>query len=405
MARHTPAFAPITPAQARLTPLPSSQQQNAARTVVEEGRKRARSLIYGADGAFRGLADRRQQLERLVRQTGTQFSGIGGNWGGNHNNNNNHHGFNWHGRGEDDDDDGHDEGFVDPSWGVAPGVHVVLRGRADMAYQAAVANLMTMSVALKSNATFVDPSVPIVIILSWMGARQSHLAKYKRFYEDLGYEVHTVMNDLRTAIFPPASSAQARKIAQLIADQPSDRPVFVHAFSIGTGIYGLLLDSIRHEKEKFDMFRERVTGVVFDSGPAPIFPKDVAKGLHTVCPMVSKAIWEPIASAFFFLTKARKCYGRSEDALRKRQFPAPQLYFYSGDDKVIANLQGSVEEFIEKNKQRGLEVYNKFWEKSVHASHLKMHPDEYLANLSTFLNRCMEVRKQKGALPAPTGVQ
>lgn len=391
MSRHTIAFAPITPTSARLTPQ-CSQQHNAARTVVEEGRKRARSLIYGADGAFRGLADRRQQLERLVRQTGTQFSGIGGNWGGNNN-----HRFGWHGSG-DGDGDGHDDGFVDPSWGVAPGVHVILRGRSDMAYQAAVANIMAMSVALKSSAPFVDPSVPIVIILSWMGARQSHLEKYRRFYEDLGYEVHTVMNDLRTAIFPPASSAQARRIEQLIADQPADRPVFVHAFSIGTGIYGLLLDSIRHEKEKFDMFRQRVTGVVFDSGPAPIFPKDVAKGLHTVCPMVSKAIWEPIAAAFFYLTMARKCYGRSEDALRKTQFPVPQLYFYSGDDKVIPNLQGAVEEFIEKNKQRGLEVYNKFWEKSVHASHLKMHPDEYLANLSTFLNRCMEVRKEKGAL-------
>lgn len=396
------AFAPITPV-APVAPLSTpcrasprmcaaASPHNPARVVVEEGRKRARSLMYGAGGAFRGLADRRQQLERLMLRT--PFNSIGGFRGG--------AGGHGNGGGDHHDHDEDDDGNVDPSWGVAPGVHVLLRGKTDLAYQAAVANLIAMSAVLKSNAVLVDPSVPVVVILSWMGARHAHLSKYTKFYEDLGYEVHTVVNDLKTAIFPPASRAQANRIAQFIADQPAERPVFVHAFSIGTGIYGLLLDSMRHEKEKLDMFRQRVTGVVFDSGPAPIFPKDVAKGLHLVCPMISKAIWEPIASMFFFVTKARQFYGRSEDALRKVQFPVPQLYFYSGDDKVIPNLKGSVEEFIDKNKQRGVEVYNKFWEKSVHASHLKMHPDEYMANLSSFIHRCMEVRNEKQLTAAAT---
>lgn len=391
------AFAPTAVTnRANLSTLSASLNASSARTVVEQGRKRARSLMYGAGGAFRGLADRRQRFEHLMR---AQFSSGGSNRNNNGNGNNNNRNNN----GGDDDE----EYYVDPSWGVAPGVHVVLRGRADAAYRAGVANLMAMSAALaaNANATFVDPTTPVVLILSWMGARQKHLSKYRKFYEDLGYEVHFIFNDLKTAIFPPASKAQARRVGKFIEDQPDGRPVFVHAFSIGTGIYGLLLDSLRHERERFDSLRQRVTGVVFDSGPAPIFPKDVAKGLHTVCPMISKKCWEPIASLFFYLTKARTFYGRSEDALRKTQFPVPQLYFYSGDDKVISNLQGAVEEFIEKNKQRGVEVYNKFWENSVHASHLKVHPDEYLANLSIFLNRCMEVRNANTQLAieaAPT---
>lgn len=374
---------------------------NAARTVVEEGRKRARTLMYGAGGAFRGLADRRLEFERLMRASFSNgfggplgHDGGPGGWGG------------LGGRGGRDDDAHDDEFNVDPSWGIAPGVHVVLRGKADATYRAAVANLLAMSTALTSAAapSFVDPTTPVVLILSWMGAQQKHLARYRQFYEDLGYEVHYVLNDLRTAIVPSASRAQAKKVGQFIEDQPAGRPVFVHAFSIGTGIYGLLLDSLRHEKERFDELRERVAGVVFDSGPAPIFPKDVAKGLHTVCPMISKAMWEPIASTFFFLTKARHFYSKSEDALRKIQFPVPQLYFYSGDDKIISNLKLAVEEFIDKNKQRGVEVYNKFWEKSVHASHLKVHPDEYLANLTSFINRCMEVRTNTSVEAAPSVV-
>lgn len=393
----TPAFTSL-PVAAKFAPqqqTPKTSPLHAPRQVVAEGRKRARALMYGAGGAFRGLASRRTRLAEMVR---LRAGGFGGGFGGK--------GFGSGGGPWWSHDD--DEGNVDPSWGAAPGVHVVMRGKSDEAYRAAVANIVAMGSALASASApgfVVDPSVPVVVILSWMGAQKKHLSKYKTFYESKGYEVHCVLNDLKTAMFPPASRAQAQRIADFIAGQPADRPVLIHAFSIGTGIYGLLLDSLRHEKEQLDQFRKKVVGVVFDSGPAPIFPNDVAKGLNTVFPVVSKAIWEPIVTAFFSVTRARKWYGQSEDALRKFQFPAPQLYFFSGDDQVIPNIQTAVEEFIEKNKQHGVEVYKKFWEKSVHASHLKIHPEEYLHNLSNFVNRCMEVRKEKLALPAPVVAQ
>lgn len=381
------AFALAAPAPARIAPTATTAPADRARVVVEQGRKRARALMYGAGGAFRGLADRRRSLERLMRASGFP-PGNGSN------------GFGGHDDGEDDDDFD-----VDPSWGVAPSAHLLLRGRSDATYRAAVQNLIAMSAALSTSVatppSFVDSSVPVVVILGWMGASRKHLSKYSKFYEDLGYEVHCIVNDLRTAIFPPASKAQAARVGAIINDQPDGRPVFVHAFSIGTGIYGLLLDSVQHEAEKFEQFTRKVTGVVFDSGPAPIFPKDVAKGLNTVCPIISKKLWEVVASSFFFVTKARFWYGKSEEALRQIQFPSPQLYFYSGDDKVIPNMKNAVEDFMDKNKQRGVEVYNKFWEKSVHASHMKMHREEYLANLSSFLDRCMEIRKQQEKVAAP----
>lgn len=388
-----PAFALSLPS-ARAAPamwLPSAL--DTPRHIVSLGRKRARALIHGAEGAFRDTMARRGQLEELYAMNGAgMFGGVGKGYGGS-----------GRGRWEDEEEGG---GDVDPSWGAAPSVHVLMRERCDEAYRVAVANLVAMSAALGPKGSLVgDPSVPVVLILSWMGAHKKHLKRYMKFYEDLGYEVHCVMNGLRTAVFPPVSKGQAKKVSEFIERQPEDRPVLIHAISIGTGIYGLVLDSLRHETEKLDMFRKKVVGVVFDSGPAPIFPHDVAKGLHTVCPIISKAIWEPIAKACFWVTKARHAFGRSEEALRGFQFPVPQLYFYSGDDKVIPGIKSAVEEFIEKNRQRGVEVYNKFWEKSVHASHLRVHPEEYLQNLSAFVTRCMELReKAAAALPKPVTV-
>jgi Eukaryotic protein of unknown function (DUF829) len=282
---------------------------------------------------------------------------------------------------------------ADPSWGAAPGVHVIMRGRSDQAYKLAVANLMALAAnAVPAFTAGGDPAVPLVIMLSWMGASHRSLARYRSFYEARGYEVHVIMNGLKTAIFPPASRKQADHVAAVIGGQHPDRPVFVHAFSIGTGIYGLFLDTLKHDLEKAQEVKNKVVGVIFDSGPAPIFPRDVAKGLHTVCPLISKAMWETAASVFFFCTQARKSFEKGEAALRTLQIPSPQLYFYSKDDKVIPNIHHAIEEFIDKNKQRGIEVYKTIWEKSIHATHLKMHPEEYLANLESFVHRCMELR-------------
>lgn len=333
--------------------------------VAEAPKRRVRELMYGAGGAFRGLA------------THIPRGGSGG-----------------YGKGGNGRDDGDEEFHVDPSWGLAPSVHVVMRRQSDEVYAALVANLIQMSQSIPVPFSG-DPTVPIVVMLSWMGASKKHLAKYTKFYEDMGYEVHCVLNGLRTAMLPRASREQAEKVERLIAAQPDGRPVFVHAFSIGTGIYGLVLDRVGGDLERLEALKRRVAGVVFDSGPAPIFPRDVAKGLHTVCPMISKAVWEPIAGAFFAVTRARKSFGKSEDALANNQFPSPQLYFYSLDDKVIPNVHHAIEGFIEKNQQLGVEVYNKWWKNSVHACHLKMHQEEYIANLEKFVKRCMQRRSHE----------
>lgn len=334
-----------------------------------------RGLLYGAGGAFNGLKTRRDQLVELVKKGGGRFGGKGG------------HGGTGDG-GDDWDDDG-----VDPSWGIAPVVHVLMRGRCDEAYRLMVANLVAMGRRLEKGVG-ADVNVPVVVILSWMGAQQKNLRRYTKIYEDLGYEVVCVLNDVKTAMWPSSSKEQAMKIGSFLEGQPEDRPVLIHAFSIGTGIYGLLLDSIRNEQEKFDRFRKQVVGVVFDSGPAPIFPDDVATAMHMVCPMFPKNVWQKVTQMFFWVSRARQSYGKSEDALRKSQFKAPQLYFYS-QDEVIPGMVTAVEEFMEKNKQRGVEVYKKFWDKSAHAMHLKLHPEEYAQNLNAFVTRCMELRKQQ----------
>ncbi|GAB0489671.1 hypothetical protein MMPV_000896 [Pyropia vietnamensis] len=313
--------------------------------------------------------------------------------------------------GEDDDAE---DGEFGRSAAQAPAVHVLLRQYKDggaMCEKMALAVGAIGSCLETSAAAFVvNPSAPVVILLSWMGAKSKSMKKYAEFYQSRGFEVHYVFNGFRTALVPNASRAQARRVASFLDAMPDEKPVFVHAFSIGTGIYGYMLDHLKSDVARFEAIQNKVRGVIFDSGPAPMLPSDVARGLHTVCPAVSRAVWATVAHGMFWLTQARENFIHAEDALRQVQFKRPQLYFYSTDDRVVSGINASVQDYIARNRALGLDVYHTIWEKSVHATHLKHHRDEYLSSLQRFLDRCMDAasdaaetaqRQARSILPVP----
>ncbi|KAF6003080.1 hypothetical protein F1559_003834 [Cyanidiococcus yangmingshanensis] len=88
-------------------------------------------------------------------------------------------------------------------------------------------------------AAFVgDSQRPVVILLSWLGAQHRHMSKYAEWYRARGYDVVTLFNGLQTALIPTFSRRQALRLLHLIDEIPENRPIVVHSFSIGTGIYG-----------------------------------------------------------------------------------------------------------------------------------------------------------------------
>ncbi|KAA8497954.1 Transmembrane protein 53 [Porphyridium purpureum] len=259
---------------------------------------------------------------------------------------------------------------------------------------------MNSLVASVADDQFIDSDKPLVVMLSWMGARKKHLDRYREYYTGLGYEVVCYMNSMGTALVPSMSEEQAARVQLLLERQPEDRKVIVHAFSIGTGIYGLMLNRIKHDAEKLNKLNKNIVGVIFDSGPCHIFPRDVAKGLHTVFPIVSRTLWRGVADSLFWLTKARRSFSQAEAALAQFQLPAPQLYFSSKDDRVAPKLQESVNYFVENNKKRGVQIQNIVFESSRHAARIILHPEEYIHNLNLFLEQCMN-KDSEAAVPKP----
>ncbi|XP_073785387.1 uncharacterized protein isoform X4 [Danio rerio] len=62
---------------------------------------------------------------------------------------------------------------------------------------------------------------------------------------------------------------------------------------------------------------------------------------------------------------------------------APSLFFYSENDALCDYK--SLEKVVELWRSRGLTVESKKWKESIHAGHLRTHPQEYLSTLDNFV--------------------
>lgn len=76
-------------------------------------------------------------------------------------------------------------------------------------------------------------------------------------------------------------------------------------------------------------------------------------------------------------------YNIGIDAFRNSPVTAPALFFFCEND--VMSDPRAVEELIDHLHKGGMEVTAKKWEDSIHAGHLKRHPQEYLSTLDNFL--------------------
>lgn len=76
-------------------------------------------------------------------------------------------------------------------------------------------------------------------------------------------------------------------------------------------------------------------------------------------------------------------FNSSIDVFWNTPVTAPSLVFFCEND-LLSDAQ-TVEKLVDYWRKHGIDVTAKKWEESIHAGHLKKHPQEYLNTLETFL--------------------
>ncbi|XP_031475136.1 uncharacterized protein LOC116247237 [Nymphaea colorata] len=273
-----------------------------------------------------------------------------------------------------------------------------------------------------------------VVLLGWLGAERKHLKRYAEWYASRGIQPITFVVPLKDLLGFDIGERIEQRLSMLAdelvawlterAEDGKERGLLVHTFSnTGWFSYGVILENLQSKGN----LTEKIKGCVVDSGPEPelnpvvwasgfsaamlkkrnsltSMPKygsedtsvqDAAKLQESgtsIAEIVLLAALEKFFSVFLKLPAVKEKLDRIISTLSHNQPACPQLYLYSGGDRVVP--WQSIERFMAMQKATGRTVMSHDFKTSPHVDHFRTFPAIYAAQLQGFLDECIPVRRK-----------
>lgn len=257
--------------------------------------------------------------------------------------------------------------------------------------------LQAISLPQTESPYFITKSNTLIVMLSWLLAKENHIMKYRSLYFDHGFDVLTVKTKPYKFLIPPLGSQiiAGNLLNFLRKNVPNTYSnVIIHSFSIGAYLFGEFLVHLEREMRKRPddesvlMLRDSIKGIIYDS----------AVTVDVACQGFSKAIagnnWatpilRPLLSSYLS-THMKVCYPfatrhylNAEDAILRCPIPCPILILGSTDDDYCdMGLQHAT---YAQWKDKGVPVKFKCWNQSLHVAHYFKHPQEYRSEINKFV--------------------
>ncbi|KAF4071994.1 hypothetical protein AMELA_G00269310 [Ameiurus melas] len=209
------------------------------------------------------------------------------------------------------------------------------------------------------------------------GITTQHLSK--------GFDVLVVESNVSSFLWPRWGLEQGAQVLQLLESESfSKRPLVVHAFSIGGYTFAQLLVHVAKDTQRYIDLINRVRGQIYDSlvvGSLEHMAIGVSKTLFPRFEHLVK--YTSLLYFDVFKRQTKDYFNASIDVFRNTPLTCPALYYFCDND-ILCDPE-AIQKLLEYWKGRGIPVTGKNWEESVHAAHLRAHPQEYLSVLELFL--------------------
>ncbi|XP_029901215.1 uncharacterized protein LOC115354863 isoform X2 [Myripristis murdjan] len=227
---------------------------------------------------------------------------------------------------------------------------------------------------------------PLLLLLPWLGARPGGVAKYRDVYLEHGIDVLVVESSVMHFLWPSWGLDYGLEVLQVL-EEPcfAGRPVLVHACSIGGYTFTQMLTHLVQGPKKYAHLAQRVIGHIYDSMVAGTL-EHMATGLgKTLMPRLEGLVTNAAMLYFWlFKTQTADYYNSSLSVFHNNPVTAPALFFFSENDALCDPLV--LERVIELWRKRGVAVESRKWKESVHAAHMRCHPEDYFSTLEKYLN-------------------
>ncbi|XP_059915054.1 transmembrane protein 53 [Gadus macrocephalus] len=242
---------------------------------------------------------------------------------------------------------------------------------------------------------------PVVILLGWAGCKDKHLSKYSSIYNEQGCVTIRYTAQLKSVFISESFgfkelSGTALKLLEVLYDyEVENSPVFFHIFSNGGFMLYRYVVELLHSDKQFSSLR--VIGAVVDSAPGSANVRGALRALTaTLGPRVNPVLWCVLTALFavtVFLLRVvlypitKYVHRNHYDAMADHPPPWPQLYLYSGADRVIRHKD--VEDMVGTLRRHGVPVESVDFASSAHVSHFRDFPVQYTQRCRDFLVACM----------------
>ena len=258
-----------------------------------------------------------------------------------------------------------------------------------------------------------DRNRPVVVLLGWLGCQPKHINRYRRIYESIGWDSLVRIGNPRSVIAAVIEGPHSRagtplqsEMRHLAIDilqnlQAIQPPQFaIHAFSnngcfLWEWIRYILFDRGPSQQlpAKFNLdihnLRQRLVGVVFDSGPA-FYDGNVgalrSALQHVSSPTERSRLLEQSDSIDANLAEQR--FSEFWKGLCNDSTGTPQLYLFSQIDKLAS--ANHLEKLIAcRRRILGKDaIWKHKFVDSNHCSHLLKYSDEYEQLVKQFISFC-----------------
>ncbi|XP_026101726.1 transmembrane protein 53 isoform X2 [Carassius auratus] len=226
---------------------------------------------------------------------------------------------------------------------------------------------------------------PILLLLPWLGSKPQAIAKYCDIYFRTGFDVLVVESEVSQFLWPRWGLEYGGHVLELLeSERFSQRPLLVHAFSIGAYTFSQVLVHVANDTQRYQGLTNRIRGQIYDSLVMGSL-EHMANGLgKTIFPRMEGLVKS--TSLLYFRVFKNQTVGYFSSAINvfwNTPVTAPSLFFYSEND-ALCDYE-SLEKMVEFWRSHGLIVESKKWKESVHAGHLRTHPQDYLSTLENFV--------------------
>lgn len=227
----------------------------------------------------------------------------------------------------------------------------------------------------------------LVVLLSWLEAKEKHIEKYRQFYLDRGFDVLNVKTSPLDLLLPNVGASKISRDFVRFMTEKQYSNVVLHGFSVGGYMFGrLLLEVDKLDTEDRRKLLNSIQGLVFDSlVPFEGTCVGVANSI-TSNPLGAKFL-EQMLKLYLYLGHeiATKHFLQASDKVWGGPLKCPSLFIMSKDDKISDHR--IIQRLASVWNSLGLETDQMVVDKSPHVQIFHKHHNQYVDKVEDFLKR------------------